>query len=78
MNNEALNEALKIANELSDKMDSLLKLQKVAFSQLPPEYRENIKHIENDIALMNKAFKKGDEKIVNEMMNKYAGINKER
>lgn len=75
MNNDLLNNALKIAEDLGSKMDDLMNLQTRAFRQLPPEERAKIKFVENDIAKMKKAFKDGDEKTINDLMLKYADIN---
>lgn len=76
MNNKnILNESLKIAEELSGKMDDLMNMQSRLFAQLPAEEREKLKFVENDISQLKRAFKKGDEDKLNEFLKKYAGNN---
>ena len=75
MNNDIFKETLKIAKDLHEKMDDLTNLQTRAFNQLPETERAKLKFVENDIAKMKRAFKKGDESVIKEMLSKYADQN---
>lgn len=75
MNNDIFKETLKIAQDLHEKMDDLTNLQTRAFNQLPETERAKLKFVENDIAKMKRAFKKGDESVIKEMLSKYADQN---
>lgn len=63
-------------SDLTGQMDKLNKLQNVAFSRLKPEQLEAIAPIQKEIATAMDAMKKGNTKVLNEILERYADINR--
>jgi len=75
--NDLFNQTIKIAEDLSGKMDELMSIQSRMFAQLPETERSKLKFVENDIQKLKRAYKKGDEDSLNQILKKYAGNNNE-
>lgn len=75
MNNDFLNEANNLVNELSGNFERLLKLQKSVFNDLPPDLRKKTDFVGKTITEIENAVKNGDMDKLNEINKRYADIN---
>jgi hypothetical protein len=67
-----LNETIKIAAELSEKMNALMRVYQKSVASLPVEQRKHLQVITDDINKMVKCIESGDLSALQIMMNKYA------
>lgn len=67
-----LNEAVQIANELSEKMSTLMRSYQRSVASLPVEQRRHLQVVTDDINKMMKCVESGDLSTLQIMMNKYA------
>jgi len=67
-----LNEAIQIANELSEKMSTLMRSYQRSVASLPLNERQKLQSVTDDINKMMKCVESGDLSSLQQMMNKYA------
>lgn len=67
-----LNEAVQIANELSEKMSTLMRSYQRSVASLPLNERQKLQGVTDDINKMMKCVESGDLSSLQQMMNKYA------
>lgn len=67
-----LNEAVHIANELSEKMSTLMRSYQRSVASLPLNERQKLQSVTDDINKMMKCVESGDLSSLQQMMNKYA------
>ena len=75
MNNENIQDSLKMISELKGSLDKLLKVQAQSISHLPPEYSSELAFAIKDINTIKTAIKKGDTEKLNELTKRYAHPN---
>lgn len=68
-----LHEAVNIANDLSKKMNDLMRLYQRSVATLPIAERQKLQSVTDDINKSIKCAESGDLSTLQEIMNKYAG-----
>lgn len=67
-----LKEAVQIANELSEKMSTLMRSYQRSVASLPLNERQKLQGVTDDINKMMKCVESGDLSSLQQMINKYA------
>ena len=63
---------MKLAQELNQNLNKLLKIQETVISQLPQDYQQALSFAKKDMKTIEKAVKTGDLGMLNELTKRYA------